>query len=338
MQQETSDRNAVMHIDEVAQYQAGRYISSNEAIWRILSFPIHERSPAVIHLAVHLENGQRVYFTASNVQQRALNPPATTLTAFFHLCQNDAFAKTLLYSDVPTYYTWNASRKVFERRKRAIANKVLNQLGMPSPTRSAAASFDVELRREQNYNIMDLSSYVSSNIPKLTLEQKGIYDKIMQTINSGNGKIFFLDAPGGTGDFRQTLPVIPRSTPADEINASLKRSALWQHVKTLKLIKNMRVQLQNDRSAEIFSNQLLDIGNGKVPVDLTSGKISLPHNFCNLVTSKGELVERVFPDIQTNFKNPNWLSERAILAAKNKDVYQLNNVIQSRIQNETVTY
>ncbi|GFW42943.1 ATP-dependent DNA helicase [Trichonephila clavipes] len=37
-------------------------------------------------------------------------------------------------------------------------------------------------------------------------------------------------------------------------------------------------------------------------------------------------------------KNPNWLSERAILAAKNKDVYQLNNIIQSRIQNETVTY
>ncbi|GFX77384.1 ATP-dependent DNA helicase [Trichonephila clavipes] len=80
----------------------------------------------------------------------------------------------------------------------AIANKVLNQLGMPSPTRSAAASFDGELRREQNYNIMDLLSYVSANIPKLTLEQKGIYDQIMQTINSGNGKIF-LDAPGGTG-------------------------------------------------------------------------------------------------------------------------------------------
>jgi hypothetical protein len=26
--------------------------------------------------AVHLENGQRVYFTAANVQQVALNPPA----------------------------------------------------------------------------------------------------------------------------------------------------------------------------------------------------------------------------------------------------------------------
>jgi len=71
----------------------------------------------------------------------------------------------------------------------------------------------------------------------------------------------------------------------------------------------MRVQLQNDRSAEIFSHQLLEIGNGKVLVDLTSGRISLPHNFCNLVTSKEELVEKVFPNIQTNYKNHDWLSE-----------------------------
>ena len=56
-------------------------------------FPIHERSPAFVHLAVHLQNGQRVYFTETNVQQRVLNPPDTTLTAFFSLCKNDSFAK-----------------------------------------------------------------------------------------------------------------------------------------------------------------------------------------------------------------------------------------------------
>ncbi|GFU62736.1 transposase [Trichonephila clavipes] len=43
------------------------------------------------------------------------------------------------------------------------------------------------------------------------------------------------------GDFRQKLNVISRSTPADEINACLKYSTLWRHV---------RVRLQNDRSAE----------------------------------------------------------------------------------------
>lgn len=40
------------------------------------------------------------------------------------------------------------------------------------------------------------------------------------------------------GDFHQTLPVIPRSTPADELNACLKTSVLWKHFKTLKLSMN----------------------------------------------------------------------------------------------------
>ena len=78
--------NVAAPLDEINQYQLGRYISSNEAVWRILSFPIHERHPTVVYLAVHLENGQRVYFTADIVRARALVPPATTLTAFYSLC------------------------------------------------------------------------------------------------------------------------------------------------------------------------------------------------------------------------------------------------------------
>ncbi|GFS67020.1 ATP-dependent DNA helicase [Trichonephila clavipes] len=37
-------------------------------------------------------------------------------------------------------------------------------------------------------------------------------------------------------------------------------------------------------------------------------------------------------------RNHNWLSERAVLAAKNKDVYQLNHFILSSIQSEKVIY
>ncbi|GFV75175.1 ATP-dependent DNA helicase [Trichonephila clavipes] len=56
-----------------------------------------------------------------NVRARALVPPATTLTAFYSLCQYDLFAKTLLYSEVPKFYTWNASTKKFQRRKQGKA-------------------------------------------------------------------------------------------------------------------------------------------------------------------------------------------------------------------------
>ncbi|XP_067931940.1 uncharacterized protein [Watersipora subatra] len=103
-------------VDEVARYESGRYISANEAMWRIFSLPIHARHPTVQHLSVHLENGQRVYFAEANLQQQLQEPRGTTLTAFFKLCTLDDFAKTLLYCQLPAYYTFDASTKCWKRR------------------------------------------------------------------------------------------------------------------------------------------------------------------------------------------------------------------------------
>lgn len=112
--------------DEVTRYESGRYISSSEAAWRIFCFPIHERYPPVMHLSVHLENGQRVYFTPDNFGDRIKNPPNTTLLAFFDLCKVDYFAQTLLYSEIPAYYLWKQNN--FSRRKQGI--NVPNQPGL----------------------------------------------------------------------------------------------------------------------------------------------------------------------------------------------------------------
>lgn len=103
--------------DEIEQYQLGRYVDSNESCWRILGFNIHDRYPTVVHLSVHLENGQRVYYTLDNARSVAENAPKTTLTAFFELCRVDHFARNLLYVEVPRYYTWNKSAKTFSKRK-----------------------------------------------------------------------------------------------------------------------------------------------------------------------------------------------------------------------------
>ena len=138
------------------------------------------------------------------------------------------------------------------------------------------------------------------------------------------------------GDFRQTLPIIPRSTLADEMNACLKNSNLWAHVKTLNLTTNMRVRLQNDDSGQTFSDQLLVIGNGKLPVDSISGRIQLPADIFNLVTSKNELIEKVVPNILNNYKNNKWLSERAILAPKNIDAHEINNIVLTKIRDQAV--
>jgi len=50
------------------------------------------------------------------------------------------------------------------------------------------------------------------------------------------------------------------------------------------------------------------------------------------------LDQKVFPDIAQNYKNHQWLSTRAILAAKNIDVNTINFTIQNGIPGETTTY
>ncbi|XP_052833426.1 uncharacterized protein LOC128251090 [Octopus bimaculoides] len=124
------------------------------------------------------------------------------------------------------------------------------------------------------------------------------------------------------GDFRQTLPVIPRGTRADELRACIRSSYIWQHVKQLTLTTNMRVHIRGDLLAAQFSNNLLDIGNGKLPQDPED---SLHHLPCgNMTASLEELKSKVFPNIATNYKSHKWLSERTILAPRNDAVDKLN--------------
>ena len=122
-------QGANANLNEIEQYQNARYIGSSEAAWRILGNRISDHSPPVVALAVHLENGQRVYFDEQTAMERAQGPPPpTTLTAFFDLCNHDPFARTLKYHQVPEYYTWQNGRKCWERRKRG--NAVEDQEGV----------------------------------------------------------------------------------------------------------------------------------------------------------------------------------------------------------------
>ncbi|XP_046868780.1 uncharacterized protein LOC124461284 [Drosophila willistoni] len=101
---------------------------------------------------------------------------------------------------------------------------------------------------------------------------------------------------------------------------------------------NMRVQTLQDPSAETFSKQLLDIGNGKVAVHENTGSIKLPPGFCAIVHSQDVLIDCIFPDVHTQYINLEWLAERAILAAKNVDVHGLNFKIQQLLPTDSVSY
>lgn len=339
--------------NEIQQYVSGRYICSSEAVWRILGFSIHERAPTITHLTVHLKNGQRVYFNHNNANDIINNPRDTTLMAFFKLCFEDDFAKTLTYDKVPAYYTWNQNNKKFQRRKQgepvpgyngvkktdalgrvyvvhpnngecfylrmllhivkgptsfnhlktiegvtyntfqaackamglleddahwentlteaalcssagslrylfsilisfcqitdlvtlwnnhrqnmsedilrrlqretgsedltynenifdealievnkyveSLAAKSIKDFGLPLPTTAISTLNNTDLLRETSYNQIQLLHTVTEKEPTLNPEQRTVYDTLLSSITNKEGKVFFLDAPGGTG-------------------------------------------------------------------------------------------------------------------------------------------
>ena len=65
----------------------------------------------------------------------------------------------------------------------------------------------------------------------------------------------------------------------------------------------MRVYLQQDASSSTFSKQLLDNVNEKVPIDAVTKCFSFPSNFGTIMPSTEQLIQNVFPQNATNYKN-----------------------------------
>lgn len=140
------------------------------------------------------------------------------------------------------------------------------------------------------------------------------------------------------GDFRQTLPVIPRGTRADEIKACLKSSFLWPKIKILSLRVNMRVHLKGDLKSEEFSTLVLQVGDGKLPED-SEGKCAIPQNLCHTVSDINSLLDEIYPNLNDKVnKSPIWLQERAILTPTNDSANTINLSLLEKLPSSVVRY
>ncbi|XP_067119005.1 uncharacterized protein [Centruroides vittatus] len=109
-------------------------------------------------------------------------------------------------------------------------------------------------------------------------------------------------------DFRQTLPVVPRNTRADEMNACLKSLSLWLKIKILHLKTNMRVNLNGDAKAKEFADLLIQIGDKKLKEK--ESYITIIKEFCKLAGDLKALTEHIYPDLVNLRKKPiSWLKE-----------------------------
>ncbi|SGY56066.1 BQ5605_C006g04106 [Microbotryum silenes-dioicae] len=105
--------------DEINEFVEGRYISAPEAVHRLFGFSVGRVWPPVNRLPVHLENQQSVQINPNEPLPLDTPPTRSKLTGFFDLCAaapDGELTTTLLYTNVPRYYSWNKEKLRWKRR------------------------------------------------------------------------------------------------------------------------------------------------------------------------------------------------------------------------------
>ena len=114
-------------VDEVKTYLDSRYISSVEAVWRIMEFNLHLEWPSVYRLPVHLFNEEMVVYNPAENAQDVLDRAEareTCLTGWFKANGDptlvQAGAHNYLYQDFPSHFVWTRTKWKIRQRGRAI--------------------------------------------------------------------------------------------------------------------------------------------------------------------------------------------------------------------------
>jgi PIF1-like helicase len=130
------------------------------------------------------------------------------------------------------------------------------------------------------------------------------------------------------GDFQQILPVVPKGSRADIVDACLQKSYLWSDIIVLKLRINMR--LENSPEDTIFSEWLLDVGHGHILDD--DQKIHIPSSMVTF--DENELINKIYEGIENIQLTPpplDYFLDHAILAPRNIDVRDTNDKILEKM-------
>ena len=110
--------------DKVKLYLDAHYICSCEGCLHLYEFNMHEESPSVMRLQVHLEGEDLITWNedeapdAQDVMDRATSHDSK-LTAYFKANENHPDqANDLLYQDFPSKFVWNPKERKWTLRKK----------------------------------------------------------------------------------------------------------------------------------------------------------------------------------------------------------------------------
>ncbi len=98
--------------DEIAEYLHGRYISTSEAVWRALCFPMHEGKPPVMRLQIHMPDEESVVFQddADLAELAATDRPTQLKMWFVENLGIGATGTHLTYVEFPEKFWWDGKQ------------------------------------------------------------------------------------------------------------------------------------------------------------------------------------------------------------------------------------
>ncbi|XP_021757467.1 uncharacterized protein LOC110722506 [Chenopodium quinoa] len=160
-------------------------------------------------------------------------------------------------------------------------------------------------------------------------------DLLLQDI-CGNKVVFGGKVVVLGGDFRQVLPVVPRKTMNEAVEASIVTSYLWPRFVKFRLTENIRA-----REDPGYASFLLGLGNGELQqtenafVELLEHIVQCTDDFTDLVAA---VTETTFPEIGRGCSDSEVFTKRAILTPMNDDVDAINTFMIEKFPGCAVTY
>ena len=173
-------------------------------------------------------------------------------------------------------------------------------------------------------------------IDEVSMGDRRIYEAIDRSLRQVRG----VDKPMGglctvfSGDWRQCLPVIPRGSEAQIVDACLKFSTLWPSIKVFNLTENMRVKMSGSEELADFSSWLLSVGDGTCG----DGSVEIPTEMFTDEDRLQSLTDFVYPDLEKNAANGQWLSERAVLCPTNAEAEEINDSMIEQFPGEVIEF
>ncbi|XP_020266488.1 uncharacterized protein LOC109841977 [Asparagus officinalis] len=130
-------------VNEIKNFQDARWVSVQEAFWRIYEFHLNEIFPVVINLQLHMPNHQYVFYWKHQDLSKLIHlehVSKTMLTEFFTMCKKikegnkkkheKDHEKELLYVEFPECYVWDSTSKSWSPRKQ---RQVIGRINRANP-------------------------------------------------------------------------------------------------------------------------------------------------------------------------------------------------------------